>query len=54
MRNKGSFNRRTGKTTPRSKAKTHWGRPGEPLQAPANAQRPLLPAPRSDPRRTHD
>ena len=25
MRNKGSFNRRTGKTTPRNKVKTHWG-----------------------------
>ncbi len=25
MRNRGSFNRRTGKTTPRLKAKTHWG-----------------------------
>jgi len=25
MPNRGSFNRRTGKTTPRNKAKTHWG-----------------------------
>jgi hypothetical protein len=25
MRNRGGFNRRTGKTTPRHKAKTHWG-----------------------------
>ncbi len=26
MRNRGSFNRRTGKTTPRQKGKTHWGK----------------------------
>ena len=26
MRNRGSFNRRTGKTTPRNKGKTHWGK----------------------------
>jgi hypothetical protein len=25
MPNRGGFNRRTGKTTPRNKAKTHWG-----------------------------
>ena len=25
MPNRGSFNRRTGKTTPRNKVKTHWG-----------------------------
>lgn len=25
MPNRGSFNRYTGKTTPRKKAKTHWG-----------------------------
>jgi len=28
MRNRGGFNRRTGKTTPRSKVKTHWGKSG--------------------------
>jgi hypothetical protein len=26
MPNRGSFNRRTGKTTPRNKATTHWGK----------------------------
>jgi hypothetical protein len=25
MPNRGSFSRRTGKTTPRNKGKTHWG-----------------------------
>jgi len=25
MRQRGGFNRRTGKTTPRNKGKTHWG-----------------------------
>ena len=25
MPNRGGFNRRTGKTTPRNKVKTHWG-----------------------------
>jgi len=25
MPNRGSINRRTGKTTPRNKGKTHWG-----------------------------
>lgn len=28
MPNRGSYNRRTGKTTPRTKVKTHWGRKG--------------------------
>jgi hypothetical protein len=28
MRNRGSVNRRTGKTTPRAKNKTHWGAKG--------------------------
>jgi hypothetical protein len=28
MPNRGSFNRRTGKTTPRNKAKSHWGAKG--------------------------
>lgn len=25
MQNRGGYNRRTGKSTPRHKAKTHWG-----------------------------
>lgn len=28
MQNRGGVNRRTGKTTPRHKAKTHWGAKG--------------------------
>lgn len=50
MPNRGSFNRRTGKTTPRTKVKTHWGaqglrkaRPAARRSGPSEAARPSAP-----------
>jgi hypothetical protein len=36
MRNRGGFNRRTGKTTPRNKGKTHWGKKGSVKRTPTS------------------
>ena len=33
MPNRGGYDRRTGKSTPRSKAKTHWGAKGSTRRA---------------------
>src|SRR5581483_2120664 len=38
MRMKGSFNRRTGKTKSRNKAKTHWGGGGRAARTPASGK----------------
>ena len=38
MRNKGSFSRRTGKTTPRKKAKTHWRGRGGAKRSPSKSK----------------
>ena len=47
MPNRGSYNRRTGKSTPRNKAKTHWGAkgPAKRSAAPAKAGKAKAAAP---------